>query len=198
MKYRPPRAFFLSRTRDSCTMVGPALTERAVWIEAILEVVLILCEIAAIAIAALSFPGPLAASICCLVYVLLSPEPIFQWWHLGIFFALSVFSELFDVLSSYWGARAFGKASRLAGISSIVAGLVLAFFGTLILPVVGTIIGALAGAFLGAYIVEAATDRKKGLKIAFGAMLARLFAMVLKIGFSVFILVFTIAAMIAA
>ena len=54
----------------------------------------------------------------------------------------------------------------------------------------GTMI--VGGEFLGAFGVEALKDKRKGLKVAFGAMLARLFAMILKIAFAVFILAFTI------
>lgn len=166
------------------------------WYEILLIILLILLELAGILIAAAGFPGPLFASFCCLAYFFLSAKPIFQWWHLLIFFGISVFSEIFDVLSAGWGAKKFGKASTLAGVSSIVCGLIFAALGTVFIPVpiVGTIAGALVGTFLGAFAVEAIKDKRKGLKVGFVSMLTRLFAMILKISFAVFILAFTILA----
>ena len=166
------------------------------WYGALLVSLLILFEIAGIFIAAIGFPGPLFASSCCLVYYFLSPEPIFAWWHLLIFFGISIFSEIFDVISAGWGAKKFGKASTLAGVSSIFCGLLFALLGTAFIPIpiIGTVAGALLGSFLGAFAVEAVKDRKKGLSVGFASMITRLFAMILKIAFAVFILAFTIIA----
>jgi hypothetical protein len=163
-------------------------------LETTLIIFLILFELVGIVLAALTFPGPLFASFCCLVYFLVSDDPMLKLWHIILFFAISIFSEGFDVVSSYIGAKKFGKASTLAGLSSIVFGLLFAALGTFIIPVpfLGTIIGALVGTFLGAFLVEAAKNKRKGLKVAFGSMLARLFAMLLKIAFAVFILAFTL------
>jgi len=162
--------------------------------EAVLVMLLIFFELVGIVLAAIGLPGPLFASIFCTVYLLLSARPILSGGHIAVFLGISIFSELFDIVSSYIGAKKFGKASTLAGVSSIIFGLVFAVVGTVIIPipVIGTIIGALGGTFLGAFIVEAIKDKRKGLKVAFGAMLGRLFAMVLKIAFAVFILAFTL------
>ena len=162
--------------------------------ETFLIIFLILFELVGIFLAVIGLPGPLFASVFCTVYVLLSADPVISPGHIIIFLGISIFSEVFDVVSSYIGAKKFGKASTLAGISSIIFGLLFAVIGTFAIPipVVGTIIGALAGTFLGAFGVEALKDKRKGLKVAFGAMLARLFAMILKIAFAVFILAFTI------
>lgn len=99
----------------------------------------------------------------------------------------------FSVSGRY--ARRYG-GSRRASWGAVLGGLVGAVVGVPV-PVVGSLAGAFAGAFAGALVAELTVPRERRgepLQVAKGALLGRVVAAALKVGFGMAVLVWVTAA----
>lgn len=113
-------------------------------------------------------------------------------WISTIIFAIACAgAEIIEFLSGLFGAKAFGgsKYSQIgAFLGTLGGGLVGSF--AIPLPIIGTIIGVIVGGFVGALIGEVHYRKKHfdetteglktGMKAGVGAMIARLFSIVVK------------------
>lgn len=100
-----------------------------------------------------------------------------------LFVYLAVLVEVAENVSGFWGVKKRG-GSGWAGLAALVGGLAGAFLGSLIpVPLVGTLLGMLAGSFGLVYLVELRRLRSHdpAMHIAVGAVLARMFVVLLKV-----------------
>jgi len=100
------------------------------------------------------------------------------------FLILCILVEVAENFSSIWGVER-AKGSKAAGWGAMGGGFVGMILGGIFvpIPVVGNLLGIMLGSFLGAFFVEYKKIKKThhALKVANGAMLARIFVLVLKI-----------------
>jgi len=110
---------------------------------------------------------------------------------------LAFAGEIVEAWVGYHYARRFG-GSRRAGWGALIGGLAGAIIGVP-LPVVGSVIGSFAGAFLGAAILEyTATPRTDGaLRVGWGAVVARTWAVAAKTSLGLVIAVTGLVAVLA-
>jgi uncharacterized protein YqgC (DUF456 family) len=103
---------------------------------------------------------------------------------------LCVGAEVVEFLSGLMGAKAFG-GSRRSQVGAFLGTLLGGLAGSVLIPIplVGTIIGVIGGGFTGAMVGEVQHQRRAnpggegvqaGIKAGFGAMLARILAIVVK------------------
>lgn len=108
---------------------------------------------------------------------------------------LVIAAEVAEFAVSGQYARRYG-GSRRASWGAMVGGLLGAFAGVPV-PVVGSLVGAFAGAFVGAFVAESTVSRaQRGapVQVAKGAVIGRVVAAALKVGFGVAIMVSVAAA----
>lgn len=99
------------------------------------------------------------------------------------FIYLAVLVEVAENVAGFWGVKRRG-GSGWAGLAALGGGLIGALVGSLVpVPVVGTLLGMLAGSFGLVYLVELRRLRAHDAAayIAFGAVLARMFVVLLKV-----------------
>ena len=97
---------------------------------------------------------------------------------------VSALVEVAEFLASSWGIQKRG-GSGWAGLAALAGGIMGLILGTFIpVPLVGNLIGMLLGSFACAYAVERYRLEHHGqaTHIAFGAVIARLLILLLKIG----------------
>jgi uncharacterized protein YqgC (DUF456 family) len=107
------------------------------------------------------------------------------WPWIGLAFAIALVAELIEfTLASRYTAKYGG--SRRAGWGAIIGGIAGAIVGVPI-PVVGSILGAFVGAFLGAFVAEYTVEQRHGHagRVAWGALLGRVFATGAKVALGV-------------
>ncbi len=109
--------------------------------------------------------------------------PRLSWAVVGTVGLLALAAEVLDWTVSAHYTKKFGGSSR-AGWWALAGGLAGAIVGVPV-PVIGSVIGSFAGAFLGALLAEYSQGRAHGDagKAAWGAILGRMAATVVKIGF---------------
>ena len=85
--------------------------------------------------------------------------------------------------------------SRRAGWGAFLGGLVGAAVGIPV-PIIGSVLGSFAGSFLGALAAEYSTTRHSGLagRVAWGALMGRIFATAMKMALGVIVAVVIIAS----
>jgi uncharacterized protein YqgC (DUF456 family) len=107
---------------------------------------------------------------------------------------LAFLSEIIEwVATVRWTRRTGG--SRRAGWGALLGGLVGAAVGIPV-PIIGSVLGSFAGSFLGALAAEYSTTRHSGLagRVAWGALMGRVFATAMKIALGVIVAVVIIAS----
>ena len=132
----------------------------------------------------LGLPGLWVMLGATLVYWLAVPAGEIGLVTLLVASALVVIAEVLEFSVSGRYARKYG-GSRRAAWGAVIGGIVGAF-GGVPLPVVGSMIGAFAGAFSGALLAELTVPRAvrgEPLRVATGALLGRVVAAGLKVGF---------------
>lgn len=100
------------------------------------------------------------------------------------FLLLCIGTELLEAMAGTWGVQKRG-GSKAAGWAAMGGGLLGMFLGSFIpVPIIGNLIGMLAGSFGCAFWVEHARMKKAdhAAHVAFGAVLARLGVIFLKVG----------------
>lgn len=98
-----------------------------------------------------------------------------------VFAVLCIGAEVLEALAGWFGVQKRG-GSKTAGLAAIAGGLLGAFFGSMLFPILGTFLGMLVGSFALAFLVEWKRLKHHGhaAKIASGALLARLLILFLK------------------
>jgi uncharacterized protein YqgC (DUF456 family) len=134
---------------------------------------------------AVGLPGAWVLLAGVSLWKTLDPSIPLGWLWIGAAFAIALVAELIEfTLASRYTAKYGG--SRRAGWGAIVGGIAGAIVGVPI-PVVGSIIGAFVGAFLGAFVAEYTVERRHGHagRVAWGALLGRVFATGAKVALGV-------------
>ncbi|MGD8434671.1 MAG: DUF456 domain-containing protein [Syntrophobacterales bacterium] len=149
-------------------------------------------EMLALVILILSMPAGLIAVVLGLpgTWLILATSFLYGWLTgfaiisskllLGLL-ALAVVAELLDLTLGLWGARRYG-GTRKAMVGTMVGGILGAVALSPMLFGFGTIVGALLGAFVGAFSMTYVEQRKmdEAMRVGWGALLGRVFAMVFK------------------
>lgn len=142
----------------------------------------LLC-IAGLVLSAISFSGTWFVAGAAVLAHFLNSDGSPGWWLVGAMFAVSALVEVAEAWSGSWGVKRRG-GSNLAGFAALIGGLIGMVLGAFIpVPVMGSIIGMLIGSFVPAYVVEVIRlkHRGKAAEIAFGAVVARILVIVLKV-----------------
>lgn len=149
-------------------------------------------EMLALVILILSMPAGLIAVVLGLpgTWLILATSFLYGWLTgfaiitskllLGLL-ALAVVAELLDLTLGLWGARRYGGTKK-AMVGTMVGGILGAVALSPMLFGFGTIVGALLGAFVGAFSMTYVEQRKmdEAMRVGWGALLGRVFAMVFK------------------
>ncbi|MGD8437054.1 MAG: DUF456 domain-containing protein [Syntrophobacterales bacterium] len=149
-------------------------------------------EMLALVILILSMPAGLIAVVLGLpgTWLILATSFFYGWLTgfaiitskllLGLL-ALAVVAELLDLTLGLWGARRYGGTKK-AMVGTMVGGILGAVALSPMLFGFGTIVGALLGAFVGAFSMTYVEQRKmdEAMRVGWGALLGRVFAMVFK------------------
>lgn len=100
-----------------------------------------------------------------------------------LFLLLCIVVEVLETLAGTWGVQKRG-GSKAAGWAALGGGLLGMILGGMVIPVIGNLLGMLAGSFGFAYWVEHARMKKAAhaAHVAFGAVIARLSVVILKLG----------------
>jgi uncharacterized protein YqgC (DUF456 family) len=110
------------------------------------------------------------------------------WVPLVVMALLATAAEIAEALSAMSGARKAG-ASRPAGWGALLGGFggMIVFAPLIPLPIIGSVLGGLLGCFVGAFVVERHIhgDSNHGARVGFGAVVGRLYGLVLKVASAV-------------
>lgn len=131
---------------------------------------------------AIGLPGTWLLLAVASIAKMLSPDIAIAWWAIWTGFALAFTAEGIELLLATSYARKYGGSKR-AGWGALIGGLFGAFAGIPI-PLVGPLVGAVAGTFIGALVAEYSATGMQGDagRVAWGAMLGRVLAAVVKVG----------------
>lgn len=99
-----------------------------------------------------------------------------------IFLLLCIGVELLEAVAGAWGVQKRG-GSKAAGWAALIGGLIGMVLGGMVIPVIGNLLGMLLGSFGLAFWVEHARMKKAdhAAHVAFGAVVARLGVIFLKV-----------------
>lgn len=155
-----------------------------VQLAALYGAVLLLC-VAGIAISCLALSGTWLVCAATLAGVLFRDSAFPNWWILIGFLLLSGLIELLEFLASGWGVRRRG-GSRLAGVAAVIGAVIGLLVGSALAPVVGSLLGMIVGSFGLAYLAEyqRLKQHAQAGNIAFGAVVARILVVLLKVAAS--------------
>ncbi len=147
-----------------------------------LVIAALLC-ISGVVLSCLSLSGMWLA-VAAAVLVAVTTDGAFPGlWTVIVFVVLSALVEAADIAAGAWGVKRRG-GSKLAGLMAVVGGMLGLALGSFIpVPVLGNLIGMLIGSFGLVFAVERHRLRKTGeaASIAWGAVLGRVFMIVLKV-----------------
>jgi uncharacterized protein len=160
--------------------------------------VCLLC-VAGILLSCLSISGTwVVAGATILAAVLSGPE--FPGWGLVVLFLLlSAGVEVLESVAGVWGVKKRG-GSNWAGFAALVGGLLGLFLGAAIpIPIVGSLLGMMAGSFGLVFLVERQRLKKDShaAHIAFGAVMARVLVVLVKVGVTLGMIAWLIIGMVA-
>ena len=119
-------------------------------------------------------PGNWIIFLLALLYGWSEGFNVIPLWVLGVGLGLCALGELFELLTGFFGARAFG-GSRWSGLFAVAGAILGALFGAAFGYGLGAIPGTVLGAFLGALASELVRQKHAGKAImaGFGAALGR-------------------------
>ncbi len=159
------------------------------------------------ALAALICLGGLAISCLSLsgTWLVLAATGLLAWLHwpgfpgigtLVAFLLLCIGVEILEAFAGLWGVQKRG-GSKAAGWAALVGGIIGMVLGGAIFPVVGNLLGMLAGSFGLAFWAEHARMKKAdhAAHVAFGAVIARLGVIFLKVGITLAMIITLIIGM---
>ncbi|WP_434480081.1 DUF456 family protein [Gemmatimonas sp.] len=158
-------------------------------------VLLMMALVAGLVLVALGLPGLWVMLGATLVYWLAVPAGSVGLVTLLVVSALVAVAEVVEFTVAGRYARQYG-GSRRASWGAVLGGLVGAVVGVPV-PVLGSMLGAFAGAFAGALVAEFTVPQERRgvpLTVAKGALVGRVVAAALKVGFGLAIVVWVAAA----
>lgn len=131
---------------------------------------------------AIGLPGTWLFLALVSVAKLASPASALGWMAIGIGFGLALLGEAIEWMAGTRAALKYGGSTR-AGWGAMFGGLVGALVGVPV-PLIGPLVGAVAGTFIGALVAEYSVRGFTGgaERVAWGAMLGRIFAIAVKVG----------------
>ncbi|HYD51120.1 MAG TPA: DUF456 domain-containing protein [Gemmatimonadaceae bacterium] len=135
----------------------------------------------------LGLPGIWLMVAAGLGYQLLVPGSVGLLTVIGTA-VLATIAEVIEFTLAGRYARKYG-GSRRAGWGAMIGGILGAFMGVPV-PIVGPVIGAFIGAFVGAFALELTVRESQtgtATRVAWGAMVGRVVAAAMKMGFGVMI-----------
>ena len=144
-------------------------------------IILILSMPAGLIAVVLGLPGTWLILATSFVYGWLTGFAIITSKLLLGLLALAVVAELLDLALGLWGARRYGGTKK-AMVGTMIGGILGAVALSPMLFGFGTIVGAFLGAFVGAFSMTYLEQRKmdEAMRVGWGALLGRVFAMVFK------------------
>ncbi len=147
-----------------------------------LAAVTIMCA-AGVVVSCLSLSGMWLVAAAAALAAVITDGPFPNMWTVIAFVVLSGLVEIADIAAGAWGVRRRG-GSKLAGVMAVVGGMFGLALGSFIpVPILGSLIGMLAGSFGLVFAVERHRLKRTGEAacIAWGAVLGRVFMIVLKV-----------------
>lgn len=144
----------------------------------LITTVALLC-VTGVLLSALAFSGTWLVLLAALIAYFYQSAPSIGM--LVLFLIICIGAEVIESIAGFVGVQKQG-GSKLAGFASVVGGLLGAAIGSALLPVIGTIAGMLLGSFGLAFFIEwkRLNHHEQAAKIAWGAVLARLFILFFK------------------
>ena len=129
----------------------------------------------------LGLPGTWLILVTSILYSWVTNFSVITYQMLIALLVLAVASEVLEFWSGLWGARRYGGSKR-AMLGTLSGGLLGAIILTPMLFGFGAILGACIGAFVGGFVVTYLEQRKvsEAMRVGWGALLGRVFAMVFK------------------
>jgi uncharacterized protein YqgC (DUF456 family) len=148
-------------------------------------ILLLLC-LGGIFITLLGLPGLWVMVAAALAYAWYTSFQFVGLWTLLILTVIAGVAELIEFLAGSAGAKKAG-GSRRAAWGALIGGLLGAILLTIPVPIIGTTIGLCIGVFAGALIGEMSVrdDAVHSLRVGFAATKARIYAIIIKLLFSV-------------
>ncbi len=131
---------------------------------------------------AIGLPGTWLLLAVATIAKLATPEMALAWWPIWTGFVLAFIAEGIEFLLATSYAKKYGGSNR-AGWGALIGGLAGALVGFPV-PLIGPLIGAVLGTFIGALVAEWSATGMQGDagRVAWGAMLGRVLATVVKVG----------------
>ena len=150
-------------------------------LKVVVLIILILSMPAGLIAVVLGLPGTWLILVTSALYSWLTGFSIITYQMLLGLLALAVAAEVLEFWSGLWGARRYG-GSRKAMLGTLIGGLAGAIVLTPMLFGFGAVVGAFFGAFTGGFAVTYLEQRKMSdaMRVGWGGMLGRVFAMVFK------------------
>ena len=150
-------------------------------LKVVVLIILILAMPAGLIAVVLGLPGTWLILVASVFYGWLTDFAIITSQLLLGLLALAVVAELLDLTAGLWGARRYGGTKK-AMVGTMIGGILGAVALSPMLFGFGTIVGAFFGAFVGAFSMTYLEQRKmdEAMRVGWGALLGRVFAMVFK------------------
>ena len=144
-------------------------------------IILMLSMPAGLIAVVLGLPGTWLILITSALYSWLTGFSVITYQMLLGLLVLAVAAEVLEFWSGLWGARRYG-GSKKAMLGTLIGGLAGAIILTPMLFGFGAVVGAFFGAFAGGFVVTYLEQRKmsNAMRVGWGGMLGRVFAMVFK------------------
>ena len=150
-------------------------------LKVVVLIILILSMPAGLIAVVLGLPGTWLILITSAIYSWLTGFSVITYQMLLGLLLLAVAAEVLEFWSGLWGARRYG-GSKKAMLGTLIGGLAGAIILTPMLFGFGAVVGAFFGAFAGGFVVTYLEQRKmsNAMRVGWGGMLGRVFAMVFK------------------
>ncbi len=148
--------------------------------------------LAGLGLSCLSLSGTWLVVLGTVLAAFLSGAGFPGWGTVLGFIVLAGLVEVGEFFSSVWGVKKRG-GSNWAGFAALAGGILGLFLGAFIpIPLVGSLIGMMLGSFSLVYLVEKQRLKKDApaVHIAFGAVVARVLVVLLKVGATLGMLAF--------
>ena len=159
--------------------------------------VVFLCIIGMV-LSCLSISGTWSVLAATVIAAIIGGDHFPGWKTIAAFAVVCVLVEVAEFLAGYWGVRKRG-GSREAGAAAVAGGLFGLVLGGLIpVPLLGSIAGMIAGSFGVVYLVERERMKRsdEAVRIAFGAVMARVWVIFLKVVVTLGMIMFLVAGLI--
>jgi uncharacterized protein YqgC (DUF456 family) len=150
-------------------------------LKVVVLIILILSMPAGLIAVVLGLPGTWLILVTSFLYSWLTGFSVITYQMLLGLLVLAVAAEVLEFWSGLWGARRYG-GSKKAMMGTLIGG----FIGAIILsPMIfgfGTLVGAFFGAFAGGFLLTYLEQRKmkQAVRVGWGGLLGKVFAMVFK------------------